>query len=127
MAAIAAYFILINLTNLLQPSLPIPVVSIAGNWAGYVVASQIFNPQPAVQNVSASWVVPQVMDVGADAYLSVWIGIGGQFDQTLIQVGTEQDFTNGQAKYYAWYEMLPNNSVPIESMQIARRPNTSIH
>jgi hypothetical protein len=40
---------------------------------------------------------------------SIWVGIGGlNGDQTLIQVGTEQDASaTGATTYYAWYETLP--------------------
>ena len=84
-------------------ALPVPVVSSARNWAGYVVASDLQNPQSAVVGVSGSWTVPAVTDIGIDAFSAIWIGIGGQFDRTLIQAGTEQDFVGGQAQYSVWY------------------------
>jgi hypothetical protein len=119
LAAVIIYLIFFNSSNFLQPSLPIPVVSVAGNWAGYVAASNLFIPQPTVTAVSGSWTVPTVKDIGTSAYSSIWIGIGGQFDTSLIQVGTEQDYVNGAPSYSAWYEMLPNNEVPINSMQVS--------
>ena len=97
----------------------IPSVSVADNWAGYEVATNFLNPQPAVQGVSASWTVPSVKNLGTDAFSSVWIGIGGQFDNSLIQVGTNQDITNGSAQYFAWYEMLPNTAVDIKTIQVS--------
>ncbi len=103
-----------------QPSnLPVPVVTAANNWAGYVVASDLQNPQPTVIGVSGSWTVPTVTDVGVDAFSAVWIGIGGQFDQTLIQTGTEQDFVGGVAQYSAWYEMLPADSIIIDAINVS--------
>jgi hypothetical protein len=108
-----------NSSEFLQPSLPVPLVSVAGNWAGYVAASNLFFPQSAATGVSASWVTPSVTDIGANAYSAVWIGIGGQFEKTLIQVGTGQDYVNGAPKYYAWYEMLPDTLIPIDSMQVS--------
>ncbi len=99
--------------------MPIPLVSVAGNWAGYEVSNNFPNPTSAVQEVSASWIVPSVKNNGADTYSSVWIGIGGQYDKTLIQVGTEQDFRNASANYYAWYEMLPSNSVSTPSFTVS--------
>ena len=118
---ILVYFVLpfLNFGNISEQGLPVPLVSVARNWAGYVVASNLLDPKQDVSNVSASWIVPSVKDIGIDAYSSVWVGIGGQFDRSLIQVGTEQDFTGGSAKYYAWYEMLPNYSIPIESIQVS--------
>jgi hypothetical protein len=98
---------------------PQPMVSSARNWAGYVVATDLANPSPTVIGVSASWIVPSVTDIGTDAYSAVWVGIGGEFDQTLIQVGTEQDFFSGQPYYSAWYEMLPSNAVTIDSITVS--------
>jgi hypothetical protein len=103
------YLVFFNSSGFLQPSLPVPVVSLAANWAGYVAASNLFFPQSTVTAVSASWTVPSVKNVGVDAYSSVWVGVGGQFESSLIQVGTEQDFVNGAPTYLAWYEMLPSN------------------
>ena len=125
--AAAAFYIIFNLNGNIPSieTLPIPVVSVAANWAGYVVTNNFLNPTSTVLSVSGSWTVPSVKDIGTDAYSSVWVGIGGQFDHTLIQVGTEQDFANGSAKYYAWYEMLPNYSVPIDSIKIS--PGDHMH
>jgi len=96
-----------------------PVVSTALNWAGYVVASNFTNLQPVVEGVSASWTVPIVTNIGVNAFSSCWVGVGGEFDHTLIQVGTEQDFVDGFARYSAWYEMLPSTSVTINTVQIS--------
>jgi hypothetical protein len=99
----------------LQP----PVVTSARNWAGYVVASDLSNPDAKVVGVSASWTVPSVTDIGIDAFSAAWIGIGGQFDRSLIQAGTEQDFVGGQPVYSAWYELLPDTSNPIDSIRVS--------
>jgi hypothetical protein len=99
--------------------MPAPAVSVARNWAGYVVASDLTNPQSNVVGVNGSWIVPSVTDVGVDAFSAAWVGIGGQFDSTLIQTGTEQDFVNGSPVYYAWYEMLPQESITIDSMTVS--------
>jgi hypothetical protein len=89
------------------------VVSLS--WAGYASASSFANPKPEVISINASWIVPHVNFSDAGTYSSAWIGIGGQFDKTLIQVGTEHDYdsTNDQAKYAAWYEVLPEFAVNI--------------
>jgi hypothetical protein len=92
------------------------------NWAGYVVSSDLQNPQPNATAVSASWVVPLVVTSNTnDTYSAIWIGIGGQFnnDSTLIQCGTEQDSIDGQARYFAWFELLPRLSTTIFSMFIS--------
>ena len=88
------------------------------SWAGYII-SQNFNSQLGVTAIEASWTVPQVNASAGDGYSSAWIGIGGQTDKTLIQVGTEHDLVGGQETYTAWYEMLPNFSVTINGLTIA--------
>lgn len=89
------------------------------DWAGYVVASDLVNPEPVIAGVSGSWIVPRV-DVSPDDEFSVaWIGIGGQFDSTVIQTGTEQDSVNGNDTYSAWYELLPDESVTITALEVS--------
>jgi Peptidase A4 family. len=92
---------------------------VAENWAGYAVASDLQNPQPEVTSVNGSWTVPSVSDIGVDAFSAVWVGIGGQYGHSLIQVGTQQDWISGGAAYSAWYETLPDQSVTIDSMQVS--------
>ena len=88
------------------------------SWAGYIV-SQNFNSQFGVTAIEASWTVPQLNVSAGDGYSSVWIGIGGQREKSLIQVGTEQDLSNGQETYNAWYELLPDYSVAINGLTIS--------
>jgi hypothetical protein len=87
-------------------------------WAGYIISSS-FNQQKDVTGIKASWTVPAVNTSGGDGYSSAWVGIGGQGDKTLIQVGTEHNVINGEAKYNAWYEMLPAYSIAIENFTVA--------
>lgn len=96
-----------------------PLVSNDSNWAGYVAASDLQNPQATVAGVSASWVVPRVVTSVQNEFSAIWIGIGGFFDQTLIQIGTEQDSIQGQSEYSAWYELLPQNSVTIDTITVS--------
>jgi hypothetical protein len=118
--AIAAYILLPNFWgNISKSKLPIPLVSIARNWAGYVVADNLLSPKSTVQSVSASWVVPSVNASGTDTFSSVWVGIGGQSEHTLIQAGTEQEYAGGSARYYAWYELLPSNLVVLDEVQVS--------
>jgi len=93
----------------------------SSDWSGYAVASDLNTPQPIVTSVNASWIVPAVNVSLRDSFSAVWIGIGGQFDGTLIQVGTEQDSTNGQGTYSAWYELLNAPAVTIDSLSISPR------
>lgn len=88
-------------------------------WAGYVVASDLERPHEQIVGVNASWTVPRIGVFSSDAFSSAWIGIGGQFDKTLIQAGTEHDSVNGQEYYSAWYELLPDKAVRITDMRIS--------
>lgn len=92
---------------------------LAENWAGYAVASDLQNPAPDVNSINGSWTVPSVSDVGVDAFSAVWVGVGGQYGHSLIQVGTEQDWVGGGPAYSAWYETLPDQSVTIDSLHIS--------
>ncbi len=95
------------------------------NWSGYAVAH--FETGQTYNSAQGSWTVPSVSyadggpDISAE-YSSSWVGIGGfcananctQGDNSLIQLGTEQDASStGQTQYYAWYEMLPQFPVQI--------------
>jgi hypothetical protein len=102
-----------------------PVIRRASNWAGYVVATatDLHSAEPIVTAVSASWTVPTAEPASIDVYSAVWIGVGGEFDATLIQCGTRQDSIGGQPTYSAWYELLPGNSTNSHNQRLARRPN----
>jgi hypothetical protein len=91
---------------------------VSTGWAGYLVTPDLENPNEQVTGINASWTVPRIGAVSKDAYSSAWIGIGGHSEKTLIQVGTEHDSINGQEYYYAWYEMLPDTAVRIDSMGV---------
>jgi hypothetical protein len=91
---------------------PQPTQTVMGvDWSGYSVSTSLRSPQPTVTEVSGTWIVPSVSATIGNSFSATWIGIGGQFDQSLIQTGTEQDVTNGQIGYSAWYELLPNYPV----------------
>ncbi len=100
-------------------ALQTPTVATDLNWGGYAVASDFNNPQPVVTAVSASWIVPQVTVSNDDAFSAIWVGIGGTFGNTLIQGGTEQDSIGGAAYYSAWYELLPRDSVTIQTIDVS--------
>ena len=89
------------------------------NWAGYISTSNLQNPQASVISVSASWTVPTVTISSQDKFSAIWIGIGGFFDDTLIQIGTEQDSIQGQSEYSAWLELLPQTSMTIDSITVS--------
>ncbi len=84
------------------------------NWSGYAVATNLITPQTgSVKNVSGSWVVPKLKSVKGNAYSSIWVGIDGFSSNTVEQIGTEQDWVNGEQISYAWFEMYPRNSFEI--------------
>lgn len=93
----------------------------SSDWSGYVVATDLNNPQPLVTRIEASWTVPRVDVSTRESFSATWIGVGGQFDddRTLIQTGTEQDSINGVGTYSAWYELLPNDEVTIASLSVS--------
>jgi len=88
------------------------------SWAGYIIAKDS-NSKFEVTGVEASWIVPKVNVSSGDGYSSAWIGIGGQLDKSLIQVGTEQDVISGQNTYIAWYELLPSFAVQLTSITVS--------
>ncbi len=89
------------------------------NWGGYAVASDFNTPQPVVTSVSGSWIVPHVETSQNDTFSAIWIGIGGTFGNTLIQTGTEQDCIGGTLYYSAWFELLPADSVTIQTIDVS--------
>jgi len=98
----------------------VPVVSNDTNWAGYIIASDLQNPEPTVTGISASWTVTSVVpSTHEDTFAAVWIGIGGFFDNSLIQLGTEQDSINGEGSYSAWYEFLPDYPHTIDNIIVS--------
>jgi hypothetical protein len=124
---VAEYFFLSSLLVVvpsIQPSsvpssTQVPTMTTDLNWGGYAVALDFNNPQPVVTGVSGSWVVPTVQVSPNDAFSAIWVGIGGTYGSTLIQVGTEQDSIGGVAYYSAWFEMLPSDSVTIQSINVS--------
>jgi hypothetical protein len=62
--------------------------------------------------------VPTINVSLRNMFSATWIGIGGQADQTLIQIGTEQDSISGRAKYSVWYELLPSDSITVTTLNV---------
>jgi hypothetical protein len=83
---------------------------VSADWAGYSVSSDLTTPLEEVTAVSGSWIVPTVSG-GVESFSASWVGIGGQYDESLIQTGTEQSIINGSPSYFAWYELLPSDAV----------------
>ena len=87
--------------------------------AGYIVTPNLGDASQQVVGINASWTVPSIRVFSSDAYSSAWIGIGGHSEKTLIQAGTEHDSVNGKEFYSAWYEMLPDTAVRIDTISIS--------
>jgi hypothetical protein len=92
------------------------------NWAGYD-ATQATNSSSTFTSVSASWVVPAVSTAPTNAYASFWVGLDGDGSNSVEQIGTDSDYVNGQASYYAWYEMYPKMPV---NLSLAVKPGDTI-
>jgi len=85
------------------------------NWAGYAVETNLTTPQKkAVSDVKGQWVVPAVTQSNTNSYSAIWVGIDGYSNNTVEQIGTEQDFVNGTPRYLVWYEMYPQPSRTID-------------
>jgi hypothetical protein len=90
------------------------------------VASSGFSPQTnVVTSVRGTWIVPKVTCSGS-GYTTMWVGIDGYNTKYLEQIGTEQDVVNGQANYYAWFEMLPQQGTEQVISALAIHPGDSI-
>jgi hypothetical protein len=85
--------------------------AVSTNWSGYAVSGASYS------SVSGSWVQPAASCArGSSGYSAFWVGLGG-FDpasQALEQIGTSADCSaSGRASYTAWYELVPDASVPV--------------
>jgi len=87
----------------------------ASNWAGYVAATDLLLPlKHSVTDVQGTWRVPSVASSGTlDTSSAIWVGIDGDTDNTVEQIGTEQDWFAGAPVYYAWFEMYPARAFQI--------------
>jgi hypothetical protein len=117
LVSILAFFFVI--TFLINTFFISPGNLVSLDWAGYAVASDFASPQPIVVGINSSWIVPTVGVSPQNTYSAAWIGIGGQLDSTLIQVGTEHDCVRDVPTYSVWYELLPGNSITITSINAA--------
>lgn len=106
----------------------------SNNWFGYNQGT-LEQGGKQFHSITGDWVVPTATQhtAGQDEASSDWIGIGGGCldaactvgDNTLIQTGTEQDVTGGQASYSAWYELIPAPSLSISSITV--HPGDHMH
>jgi hypothetical protein len=89
--------------------------SVSANWSGYTL--QDANAAGLqFTSVTGTWRVPAMTcESGSNASAAFWVGLGGSSDSAtgLEQTGTGADCSNGTARYYAWYEILPAASVEV--------------
>ena len=79
-----------------------------GTWSGYVIPDGVFS------SAVGQWTVPTAYGDGGDNS-GTWVGIDGVGSNSLIQVGTAQQYSHGflgtglggGPSYYAWYQVLP--------------------
>ena len=83
----------------------------ASNWAGYALTAGGYT------EVSATWNVPSVQ--AGTGYSAMWLGIDGFNNNSLIQIGTEQNATSSGGGYYAWWEVLPSAESSITQVPIS--------
>jgi hypothetical protein len=72
------------------------------NWVGYTF------DVPDVTGVRADWTEPLVAPTRPRAAEFVWVGIGGWYSRSIMQVGTQVYFPGGQEEgENIWYERFP--------------------
>lgn len=79
--------------------------SSSSNWAGYVDTPVSGN---GYTSVSGSWMVPDISSSSGDSEAAQWVGLGGVSTSDLLQIGTVEYISNGQAYYEVFYEKLPD-------------------
>jgi len=92
----------------------------SSNWSGYAITG----PNGTFTSATGQWKVPSVSPSRKATYSSNWVGIDGFNDSNLIQTGTESDYYQGSAHYYAWWEILPAAETRISSISV--HPNDSM-
>ncbi|HUJ51290.1 MAG TPA: G1 family glutamic endopeptidase [Bryobacteraceae bacterium] len=83
------------------------------NWSGYAVTGAA----SSVTLAAGSWIVPAATCPAGTGrrrapaeYASFWVGIDGWNSNSVEQLGTDSDCSNGIPSYYAWYEFYPEPS-----------------
>ncbi|MEO5646041.1 MAG: G1 family glutamic endopeptidase [Candidatus Paceibacterota bacterium] len=87
------------------------------NWSGYAVE------QGTYTGVSGTFVMPELSYSTTLASNATWVGIGGRGSADLIQAGVYEIANSDGATYQAWYELLPEDSTPVN---LAVHPKDSI-
>jgi hypothetical protein len=102
-----------------------------GNWAGYVLTEH-----PPYTSIQGTWTVPGVswIDYPPDPFgrpiyenTSNWVGIGGDPDVVLIQLGTQQTaLKSGPSNYSLWYELFPADPITIDARRFTLNAGDTI-
>jgi hypothetical protein len=72
------------------------------NWSGYDVTGS------GATHVIGTWTQPAPTCTRREnSWSSPWVGLDGDTSNTVEQIGTDTDCSNGAPYYYAWYEMYP--------------------
>ena len=93
----------------------------SSNWSGYAVETSLASPQrDAVSHAAGRWTIPTLSpSTSTDTFSAFWVGIDGADDNTVEQIGTEQDWTSGGQRNYAWFEMFPHRGFIIQGFPVA--------
>ena len=94
-------------------------------WGGYVVEA----PQGSVDNVTGSWTIPSVnCNQNSNSHVLFWVGIDGWNapNETVEQIGTRSDCSNGSPDYYAWYEFWPRQPNTMRLYNITLRSGDNV-
>ena len=92
----------------------------SSNWSGYAVETSLVSPQRnSVSDVQGRWIVPKISSSSSpDTYSVFRLGIDGDDNNTVEQIGTEQDWTADGQQNYAWFEMYPHVGYVIEGFPV---------
>jgi hypothetical protein len=104
------------------PRGPAAAPSTSSNWAGYVATGPgstgtTASASMSYTDVTGQWVEPKAVCDGTPTSVALWVGLGG-FSVgagSLEQAGTAADcLPGGKPHYYAWYELVPADSVTVK-------------
>ena len=102
-----------------------PQTSKSLNWSGYASYTSAAEPEiGSVTNVWGNWSVPKLHPSQESRYSVCWVGIDGFFNQTVEQIGTLQQWINGQQQNLAWFSVYPGPTYEIVGFPV--KPNDKI-
>jgi hypothetical protein len=85
-------------------------------WSGYVVTA----PGGSVTDVKGSWKVPTAQcGLFSLSKTSLWVGMDGDGNTTVEQIGTHSNCNSFVPQYDAWYEFFPGNQVRIKKLKVS--------